>query len=464
MHEPLAIVDGIVEGRTGRDLLRHVVPLRTVRDTSAHKGGEHLAKTAIISVDGHVKASRAEYRDYLPSQYLDEYDEQVKAAEQAETPDAGNLHPDLVPDHQWDSDLRLESLERIGVVAEVLFPNGQPFQLNPLDDHPRAASPELAEAGRQAYNRWLADFCAREPERRRGQMQTSFADVGRAITDVRWAKEHGLGGIMLPELTPESRAFVDPELDPVWAACQEADLPISAHGGASLPDYGPAGFAAMVAVMAENAFFSNRSLWMLISGGVFDRFPDLRVSYVETQAYLLVAALQHLDSMANPAGDWMGFARTMNREQTTDRLGTEYLGRNVFVGISPFSSVQITMDDLVGKDAAGRSLPGAHIGVDAAMFGVDYPQYESIFERSMTEVAALVTTPGVTDTDVRKILLDNAAKVYGFDLEALQPHIDRVGFELDEVRAGAADSTRAVPQETKAPVMRSSLARAGVSR
>jgi predicted TIM-barrel fold metal-dependent hydrolase len=418
-----------------------------------------VAKTAVISVDGHVKATRREYRAYLPKQYLERYDEQVKAAEEAEVPDAGNLHPDLVPAVQWDSDLRTENLERIGVVAEVLFPNGQPFQLNPLDDHPRAASPELADAGRHAYNRWLVDFCARAPERRRGQMQTSFLDIERAVDDVHWAKEHGLGGIMLPELTSESRAFVDPELDPIWAACQETGLPISAHGGASLPGYGPAGFAAMVAVMAENAFFSNRSLWMLISGGVFDRFPNLRVAYVETQAYLMVAALQHLDSMVNPAGDWMGFARTMNREETTERFASEYLGTNVFVGVSPFSPVQLSMDDLVGKDAEGE-LPGVHIGVDAAMFGVDYPQFESIFERSMTEVANLVTAPAVTDADARKILLENAARVYDFDLEALGPDIERVGFELDDVRGHATELEHTAPQSIKAPLMRSSLARA----
>jgi predicted TIM-barrel fold metal-dependent hydrolase len=268
---------------------------------------------------------------------------------------------------------------------------------------------------------------------------------------------------MLPELTRESRSFIDPELDPIWAACVETGLPISAHGGASLPDYGPAGFAAMVSVMAENAFFSNRSLWMFISGGVFDRFPELRVSYVETQAYLLVAALQHLDSMVNPAGDWMGFARTMDREETTERFASEYLGRNVFVGISPFSPVQIAINDLVGKNAAGEPLPGVHIGADAAMFGVDYPQFESVFDRTMGEAATLVATQGVTEADARKILLENAATVYNFDLDALQPHVDRVGFELADVRADAEDLTRRMPTETKAPLMRTSLARASAS-
>jgi len=422
-----------------------------------------MGKIAVISVDGHVKASRREYREYVSEKYLEAFDEEVKAAEEAGIPDAGNLNPELAPEVQWDSDRRLESLGAIGVVAEVLFPNGQPFQINRLDDHPRAASAELAEAGRQAYNRWLADFCARAPERRRGQMQTSFMDNEQAVRDIYWAKEHGLGGIMLPELTRDSRSFVDPELDPIWAACQETGLPISAHGGASLPDYGPGGFAPLVVAMAENAFFSNRSLWMLISGGVFDRFPELRVCYVETQAYLIVAALQHLDSMVDPAGDWMGFARTRNREQTTERFASEYLGTNVFVGVSPFSSVQISMDDLVGKDAFGRPLPGVHIGVDGAMFGVDYPQYESIFDRTMGEVATLVATPGVTDDDARRILLENAARVYQFDLPGLQPDIDRVGFDLAEVRANAEELKRKMPRETRAPLMGSAAAGATAS-
>jgi predicted TIM-barrel fold metal-dependent hydrolase len=425
--------------------------------------GGWMVKTAIISVDGHVKASRRTYREYIPRNYLDAYDAQVKASEEAEIRDAGNLHPDLAPEVQWDSDLRIKNLEAIGVVAEVLFPNGQPFQINPFDDYPRAENAELAEVGRQAYNRWLVDFCALAPERRRGQMQTSFEDVEQAVKDIHWAKDNGLGGIVLPELTRESKSFVDPELDPVWAACVETGLPISAHGGASLPDYGAGSFAAMVTAMVENAFFSNRSLWMFISGGVFDRFTDLRVSYVETQAYLMVAALQHLDAIVNPAGDWMGFARTLNKTETTEHIASDYLGRNIFVGISPFSPEQLKMEDLVGKDAEGNLLPGVHIGVDAAMFGVDYPQFESIFDRTIGEVATLVETPGVTDDEARQILAENAARLYGFDLAALQPHFDRAGFELADLRANAEEFKHKMPKSTRAPLMGSAAVRAAAS-
>ena len=103
-----------------------------------------MSRTAIISVDGHVKASRAGYREYVEKKYRDDYDASVKAAEDEGLPDAGNLNPEYGYEAQWDSDRRLETLESQGVVAEVLFPNGQPFQVNRLEDFGRADNPELA--------------------------------------------------------------------------------------------------------------------------------------------------------------------------------------------------------------------------------------------------------------------------------------------------------------------------------
>ena len=72
-----------------------------------------MAKTAIISVDGHVKASRREYREYLPSAYLERYDAEVRAAEEMEAPDAGNLHPDLPPDVLPASECLKDVVERM---------------------------------------------------------------------------------------------------------------------------------------------------------------------------------------------------------------------------------------------------------------------------------------------------------------------------------------------------------------
>ena len=79
------------------------------------------------------------------------------------------------------------------------------------------------------------------------------------------------------------------------------------------------------------------------------------------------------------------------------------------------------MDELVGKDANQNPLPGFHIGADNAMFGADYPHFESIVPNTMDKVAGLAGDPSVTDDDTHKILFDNAAKVYDFDRAVLHP-------------------------------------------
>ncbi len=392
-----------------------------------------MVKTAIISVDGHVKASRAGYRDYISKKYLEAYDETVKEAEEQGIPDAGNLNPEYGFDAQWDSTARWETMEGQGVVAEVLFPNGQPFQINRFEDIGRASNPELEAEGRRAYNTWLADFCAETPGRRAGQAVVSFNDADQAIADVHWAKEHGLGGIMMPALQPGGINFFDPVLDPIWATIEEVGLPISQHGGAGLPGYSAPGFAMILTIMIENAFYSNRSIWQMIAGGVFDRFPGLRVAFVETQLMFLTPAIEQLDMSLSMGDDWMAFARFMQRERTVANQASDYIGVNCFVGVSPFDTKQAPIDQLVGKDADQSPLPGFHIGAEAAMFGVDYPHFESFVPNTSEKVASLVDNPSVTEEDANKVLFRNAAELYGFDLEMLAPHFDRVGFDIADV-------------------------------
>ena len=310
-----------------------------------------MAKTAIISVDGHVKASRAGYRDYIQGKFLQTYDEWVRAAEEAGIPDAGNLNPEYGADAQWDSQRRLQVLEGQGVVAEVLFPNGQPFQINRFEDAARADDVELAGEGRQAYNRWLVDFCAEAPGRRSGQAVVSFDDVDQAVKDVYWAKERGLGGIMMPPLNPGGKDFFDPVLDPIWAAVQEVGLPLSQHGGAGLPGYSAPGFAAILTVSIENGFFSVRSLWQMIAGGVFDRFPGLRMASVEMGSDWVRELLRKLKKS-------FGQAPGAYREDPV-----ETFRRHVWV--SPFHEEDLRgMADLVG--------------VERMLMGSDFPHAEGI--------------------------------------------------------------------------------------
>ena len=387
-----------------------------------------MGRTAIISVDGHVRASRAGYRPYIVRAHLDAYDAWMRQEESIGAPEHGGLRPGFDATAQWDSDLRLKELENQGVVAEVLFPNGLPFDSRPEDDDGSFSRPELSREARLAYNRWLADFCAETPGRRAGQAVISFDDIDVAVADIRWAKEHGLQGVMMPALLPGGTFFFDPVLDPIWAVCVELDLPISQHGGSGAPIYGPPGFAAIMTLAIEHSFFSGRSLWQMILGGVFDRFPQLKVAFVETEGEWIGPAIRRLDRRLELGDDWTGWAKVLERSRQFTRRARDYWVDNCYSGISPCTPEQVPLEELARPSADYDDFA---IGCDNAMIGVDFPHFESVFADTQAEVAALTSHPEISTEAARKILCDTAAKVYRFDLESLQPDVDRVGFELE---------------------------------
>jgi predicted TIM-barrel fold metal-dependent hydrolase len=387
-----------------------------------------VAKTGIISIDGHVKASTPTYRHYIEPEHRAAFDEWAGYSRRAQR-DAGNIQPDLGDDAQWDPGRRFSQVETQGVIAEILFPNGIPFQQNAFEDAGQAPDPGLTRAGRVAYNRWLADLCSQAPNRLRGQALISFDDVDQAVKDVYWAKESGLGGIMMPALLPGGTFFFDPALDPVWAAIVETGLPLSQHGGSGAPTYTPPGLAAILTLAYEHAFFSGRSLWQLIVGGVFDRFPDLTVVFVETEAYWIGPALQHFDRRLSMDDEWMAFAAYLQRERAFSRTPSEYWETNCYAGISPFDPSQLPLN----KMGSSYDVQPGEFTIRAArsMFGVDFPHFESIYPHTADRVTALVNEPTMTAADASNVLCGNAAAIYGVDLEALQPLVDEVGFELE---------------------------------
>jgi predicted TIM-barrel fold metal-dependent hydrolase len=382
-------------------------------------------KVAIISVDGHVKPARQAYFDYIDPAYREKLSEAVRRLEG--TPD-GFVHPSLGEDCQWDAARRVRDLESQGVVAEVLFSNGQPFDEARLD---HSSDPSTTRASNMAYNRWLIDFCSEAPGRLCGLAAIDFDDVEQAVTDVGWAKENGLGGVLMPPLHPGGKYFFDPALDPVWAACQETGLPLAQHGGTGAPRYEPQSFASFMVLATEHSFFSGRSLWQLILGGAFDRFPDLKIAYIETEQWWLGPVMDLLDRREKLGDDWTEFAETLRRAKPYKRLPSDYWRSNCFAGLSPFATDQIALDQLGSADRENGD--GFALRSENAMVGVDYPHPETAYPGFLRQVKTLVDHPRVTESDVRKILFENAAELFHFDVTLLEPHVDRVGFHMDAV-------------------------------
>ena len=166
----------------------------------------------VISTDGHCGADLWTTSRDLEKRYHDAFD---PWAESFHEPWDDELDQDRPVNNRsgvasaaaplnWDSRQRNEYIDGQGITAEVLFPNTPPpfypSGVLTLTGPPRGRGVRAGFAGLRAHNRWLADFCAEAP-RHRVSRHIFLDDVDEAVAEVRWAKNAGLRGVLLPGTT-----------------------------------------------------------------------------------------------------------------------------------------------------------------------------------------------------------------------------------------------------------------------
>jgi predicted TIM-barrel fold metal-dependent hydrolase len=155
----------------------------------------------------------------------------------------------------------------------------------------------------------------------------------------------------------------------------------------------------------EMSFFVQRGYTHLIMGGVFERFPKLRYILTESGAAWAPRLMQMMDGMylAWKAGA-IGEIDT-SKDPALKELPSFYAKRNCWYGAS-FPSPA----DVKGRDV---------VGVDRVLWGNDYPHYEGCYPYSRENMRFAFSD--IDEREVRMMVGENAAKLYGFDLAALRP-------------------------------------------
>ncbi len=377
----------------------------------------------VISADCHGGGSIGDYRPYLERSWLDDFD--------AWLPTFVNPYEDLKGDdgaRNWDSARRLQDLEDDGIVAEVIYPNTIPpfYPSSSLTAQPPSAdSGDLNRrwAGLQAHNRWLADFCADAPGRRAGIAQILLHDIDAAVAEVRWARDHGLfGGVLLPGVPPGSflPQLHDPQYyEPLWAVCEELEMPVNHHGGSANPPMGNTP-ESVVIFLLEVTWFSHRALTHLLISGALERHPNLQLVFTEQGTAWVPDELARLDYF-------------FDRMRTAVGSQEHIWGGPVMANLSLTPSEYWARQCHVAASFMRRSeMPAREVvGVDRIMWGSDYPHREASFPYS-TE-ALRQAYGGFPAAEVTRMLSGNAAALYGFDLDALAPIAARVGPRVDDV-------------------------------
>lgn len=406
----------------------------------------------VVSSDGHAGPRPEVYRDYLDPQFRDEFDERVaarqrllenagQALEMKEESDKWGEGKEWGRYGAWDSDRRNEILDADGVAAEVLFVDGLTEENSPpfggdLGMLPMGADPTLQWAGARAHNRWIAEFVAKEPLRRIGLAQClPFWDIDEAVKEVRWARAKGLKGILIPHLWMNQAPYHHPRYDPLWAVCQDEGMIVHFHSGtAPMQDYfgfdvfGETGGAAAPTAdlpgalgiyTTEVAWWLVRATVFMIWGGVFERFPKLRVSITEGSS---IWAPELLALMDHRFGDHHFSAKLgTGYKAHMSMKPSEYFRRNVRIGSSCMSRIE----------AERRH----EIGLGNIMWGTDYPHPEGTWP--ITQKMMVETFHGLPESDIAAMLGENAVEWYGLDREALLGLAERIGPEKQLFQAEA---------------------------
>ena len=352
----------------------------------------HLRRTRDAIAD-----ATAENRSLFSKEGTDEYEAQAAVAEGGR-------------DGEWDSARRVKELEADGVVAEVVFPNnGVPF-----GGFGESAAHELRGVGNRAYNRWLVDFCAEAPGRRAGLAMLAVHDVAAAAREVEAAAASGLRGVILPTVPGSGLPpYYDECYEPLWAAIEGSGLPMHIHGGSGTPDYGDYGMVSMLVYATETVYFAHRPLWFLIWGGVLERHPDLKLVFTESKADWVPTTLEYLDGIYSRR--FFSHIKSIVKHKPS-----EYWARQCYVAAS-----FMTHDEALLRD---------RIGLDRLMWGSDYPHLEGTWPKSVRSLRR--TFAGVPAEDTRRILADNPAALYGFDVDRLAAVAEVVGPTVDELVSG----------------------------
>lgn len=284
----------------------------------------------------------------------------------------------------WDPAERLKDQDVDGVVAEVLYPTlGMPlFQLR--DD-------ELQQACFRVYNDWVGEFCSYNRKRLIGAGLVSTAEIGEAIRELERCAKMGLRGVMVsgnPQVP-----YSDHLYDPFWQAASEHSMPIVLHvitgstkesTGSGVPGKKVSTGEFYMGLIYE----VQRTLTSIILGGVLERFPKLQIISAENDVGWFPHFMYRMDHAYEKFNALTAEPLPMKP--------SEYIKRQVWATF---------LDDPIGP-ATYRLF-----GEGNYMWGSDFPHTDSTWPRSREVIAK--DFAGVPEEITRKIVFDNAARLYG---------------------------------------------------
>jgi uncharacterized protein len=306
---------------------------------------------------------------------------------------------------------RLREQDTDGIDAEVLFPGASgPGLWSAIDD--RDAYLGVV----RAYNDFLAeDYCSVDPDRLIGLGVIPWTGVDDAIAELKHCASMGLKGVHLG-VFPNGKGRPMPEDDRFWASALDLNMPVAVHEefdrsgsrGGPLLDYSRATpemrrrlgnninreLAGHVSKFGRRGFVN---AVQMVLDGVFDRFPNLKIFFAETQVGWIPFALEMADVRFERHARW---AEELLAWQPLQRFSvpSDYIREHCYWGFQ---------HDFFGMQVRHN------IGVERVIWAVDFPHQDSEWPESMKLIERQFA--GVPDDEKRRMVARNAIDFFHLD-------------------------------------------------
>jgi hypothetical protein len=343
----------------------------------------------IIDADGHVYERDEELFEYLEAPYAAR--QTVRGFPFWPSLDGyhrGAIHARLDVHQALESSARIwiDFLDGAEIERTVLYPTAG-LTCSLIRDR------DWAVALARAYNTWLCERYLRVSPRLQGMALLALQDPAEAAAELRRAvTELGmLGGVLTP--IGLRRPLGHADFDPVYREAARLDCVLAVHGG---PSQGLGldvldRFAQVHAL--SHPYAQMIQVTSIIMSGVLDRFPTLRVAFLEAGA------------------SWVPFLMHRMDRSYEGRKHREYIG-----GVTRRPSTYVTAGNVyfsAEPEEASLTHVTELIGTDTLLFTSDFP-HEANLAHCRTEIDAVLRRPDLSEDLTQKILGGNARRFYRF--------------------------------------------------
>ncbi len=278
------------------------------------------------------------------------------------------------------SDIRVADMDTEGVDVQLMVPSGANG----------AKDVDVEMAFIQAQHRFLDDFCAPYPNRLKTMLVATARDVEGSVAEIkRWAGKPWAVGVQA--YLPLDYPVDHPDLNPIWAAAQEAGLTVVHHSFASgYPGYRDLWENPFIGRTASHPWGAMRMVAAFFGSGIMDRYPELKLAVLECGFGWLPFWAKRMDDQV----EYMGYVA-----EDLKHKPSEYMAGGRF-----FCSIVLHE----GPDLI--KMVNQLLGDQILMFGSDYPHAESRFPESVDKV---LSWENLTATELQKLVWDNPVAAFG---------------------------------------------------